>query len=114
MPIEQPITLFQGNDHELSVLIRGADGNPTDISSYTAKWALLKGSAQGPTVLTKSATILSQVGADLGKLQILVPRTDTKRVAAGRYYYEVVLIDGSGKLSTATFGEATVKPSGFK
>ena len=104
MATKANITIDQGSEFSNEILLTDTDGTPLDLTSYAAasqirKWYGASNSVSFDTSIVDGAIVLS--------LNV----ESTSSISAGRYLYDVVLINPSNTVTRVVEGMVTVNPS---
>ena len=100
------IVIEQGADYSSSFTITNPDGSPYTIFNNSAAATLKKHSAS-----ETSYTFTSEIDPDDGQIILTMNNTLTSAIPAGRYYYDIVIVDiTDGYRSRVIQGMATVTP----
>lgn len=81
------IVIDQGSDFFLDVTIKDSNGNPTDLSGYSARAQIRPAKASEDLTASFTCTIVSP--ATDGKVQMALPNAVSKEVVAGSYFYDL-------------------------
>lgn len=98
------LVIDQGTTFSSNFLVNDDDGNAVDLSSYTARSQLRKhytSSNSTPFTVTANST---------GYVTLTLAANTTTNLTAGRYVYDVELVDASNVVSRILEGMITVTP----
>jgi hypothetical protein len=102
----QNVTIYAGDDLIMAVMIKSETGGPLAITGTNFVWTLAA-KAGGQPVLTKTnADDISITNAAIGAVSILLRHGDTNGLS-GPMWHQLVMTDGSGRVSTVTTGTIT-------
>ena len=112
----QNVTHWKGDDGQIRITVRDADGNAVDLTDATARWwvgkavtsigddiVIQKGTEDGGIVITEDDGLYT--------LTIELQPEDTEELTAGRYYHECEVVDAAGDISTVSVGKFVLKPT---
>jgi|TARA_R110000851_G_scaffold230776_1_gene383575 hypothetical protein len=101
------IVVDQGSDFSMEIAI-STDGSATAIATHTARAQL----RPSPTSTTKTADFTCTItDASGGKLTMALSNSTTAAIAAGKYYYDIELVNTSNSVVTRLLqGVARVTP----
>lgn len=96
-------------------IVWSTDGNPVNLTSYTARMQL----REQHTSPTPAVTLTSTGGgititAGLGRLDLVIAASVTGQLTAGRYVYDLELGPAGGDITRLVYGWATVTPETTK
>lgn len=101
-------TIDQGSDWNLNVIYKGSDGNPINLTAYTAAMQLRQNynsDAAELTLNTSNGGIV--ITGALGKLALTATATQTGALDAGFYVYDLEIASG-GVVTRIIQGQITV------
>jgi hypothetical protein len=98
------LIIDQGTDFALEFIVKES-GTAKSLSGDTAR-AQLRPTKDSST-LTETFTCLVEDGSVTGKITAKLSNTETSAIAAGRYYYDLELVD-SGIVTRLLEGTVTV------
>lgn len=84
----------KGATWERVIRWQDSDGNPIDITGYSAKLQISTDYETAPSLTLTSGSGITITGAQ-GKLEILATATQTNSLSTGYYVYELELISGA-------------------
>jgi len=96
------ITRFRGDTYRLRLLVKDSEtGVPLDLASMTAQLSVssVENPAAPPDIFSVSGAIVTP--ATSGQIDFVPP----SNTAAGNYWYDVQVTDGSGQVRTLVKGE---------
>lgn len=99
-------SLDQGSTFAITVTIRDNAGDPLDLTAYTARGQIRK-TYQSENATNFEIQILSP--PDTGKLTLALDADVTEGLAAGRYVYDVEIVNGT-VVNRVLQGQITVDP----
>lgn len=98
------IVIDQGTTFTSYFLINDDEGNPVDLSIYTARAQLRK------HYTSSNSTSFSITANSTGYVTMSLAANTTANLTAGRYVYDVELVDGSNVVSRVIEGMITISP----
>jgi hypothetical protein len=102
----QNVTAYAGDDLILAVMIKSETGAPLAIAGASFVW-ILASKAGGQPILTKTTSNdITITNASIGAVSILLRHADTVSLV-GPMWHQLVMTDGSGRISTVTTGTIT-------
>ena len=104
----QELFLEQGSDYSTSITLTDVNGDPYDLTDYTAKSQVKKSYYSTNNTAVFTATIND---AATGNVQISLSAANTTSIKAGRYVYDVEVEDASGNISRIFEGIVNVLPN---
>lgn len=106
MAIKANITVDQGATYSTSLNLTDDNGNPLDLTTYTA-------AAQMRKHYTSSNAInfVVSTSGNTGILTLALSANTTANIASGRYMYDVELTDSDNTISRIVEGIVTVNPN---
>jgi hypothetical protein len=103
MSMQLDIAFVANNDVTCNFAVT-LNNDPFNITGYTSHFYLKASrTASDGSGITITPTVTNAIE---GKLSVFIPRTDV--ATAGAMWYRLDLVDGSGDISTAFFGNITV------
>jgi len=105
MTIKANIEINQGTDFDAEIELLDQNSEAIDLTSYSAWGQMKKNYASTDST---SFTVDMVIPLTSGKIQIRLSETQTRALVPGRYLYDVVVEDGSGKYTRAVQGTARV------
>lgn len=104
--------IIQGDDHAIQVTFKDEDGVAINITGYTVYFTVKKkpdaDEDDSTAVLKKEVT--SHTDPTNGITNIEIAKADTEDVEPRRYFYDLQLKDGSGKISSSKYGVLEIIP----
>ena len=109
--------IYAGNKRILRYTIANLDasGSPAlDLTPFELRWALSQSDALGnystTPVLEKTTTGggIVKTDASNGECEVTLVSADTVALAAGIYYFELEVVDGSSEVVTVATGTITI------
>ncbi|MEO1575345.1 MAG: PASTA domain-containing protein, partial [Pseudomonadota bacterium] len=95
------IQIYQKNDVVLVFTVQDFDQKPVNVTNYTGRFVMTNSRhSQSARILDASAQIYGS--PDDGQMAITINRTQTLRT--GRDYYEFIVTDPDGNVTTVSFG----------
>lgn len=103
--IEQGATFYQ------PLRWKDSDGNPIDLTNYTARMQIRR-NHESDVVLLSLTTENSRIelGGSLGTINLIITAADTKDLNFSEAVYDLELIDGNGKVTRLLQGAVTLSP----
>lgn len=90
-------SLKQGVSFEKILTMRDSNGNPVNLTGYTAKMKI-KRSTKSETIYELNTTNNRiQLGGTSGNITLTLTAAETASVPFGRYIYDLILTDSLGK-----------------
>lgn len=107
MAVYANISIDQGSNFGSTVTVEGSDGITFNLSGYTARGQIRK-SYTSSTAISFSIAINSPTQ---GKIQLTLTAAQTAAMKAGRYLYDVEVVQtSSGQVTRVVEGQAEVNP----
>ena len=103
----QELFLEQGTDFSTSINLDDVNGNPYNLTGFTAKSQMRKSYYSTSTTAEFTITINAPT---TGVLIISLPSANTANVAAGRYVYDVAIKDSANTVTRVLEGIVNVLP----
>ena len=103
----QELFLEQGSDFTTSITLDDVNGDPYNLTGYTAKSQMRKSYYSTNASAEFTITILTPT---TGVLNLYLPATSTANIAAGRYVYDVAIKDSTNSVSRVLEGIVNVLP----
>ena len=97
----------QGTDFDSSIDLVADDGTPINVASYVFTSQIRKSYYSTNPTANISITILDAAN---GNVKMSMNATTTANIAAGRYLYDVKMIDSSNTTTRLVEGIITVNP----
>jgi hypothetical protein len=98
------LVIDQGTTFTSNFLVNDDDGNAVDLSIYTARSQLRK------HYTSSNSTSFTVTANSTGYVTLTLSANTTTGLAAGRYVYDVELVDASNVVSRILEGMITVTP----
>ena len=98
----------QDADFSTTVTVNDGSGSPIDLTAYTAI-AQIRKSYSSSTSTSFSVTFVSP--RTTGQITLSLTDVQTAALSAGRYVYDLVIIESGGDKTRVVEGIATIKPS---
>ncbi len=106
MAIKANLIIDQGATYATKLNITDANGIAVDLTGYSAAAQIRKHyTSSNSTPFTVSLT------AATGAVVLSLSSNSTANLVAGRYVYDVELIDGAGRISRIIEGTVTISPN---
>jgi len=103
----QELFLEQGTDFTTSITLDDVNGDPYNLTGYTAKSQMRK--SYYSTSPTAQFTITINTPTT-GVLNMSLPSANTANIAAGRYVYDVAIKDSANTVTRVLEGIVNVLP----
>ena len=104
----QNFTMWQGEDKTITVNLVDGDGVAYgSTSGLTFTWSVA--TSESATAATFTKTTGSGITNGTSLITITIDEADTDDLAAGSYYHECKVVDGSGKADVVFTGGLTLK-----
>lgn len=101
------VAVTKGSEYNESLTWSDKDGNPIDLSTYTAKMQV-RMTHDSPLILQLSTEDSTITLNNLGVINFIIPSIITKCLPSGTFSYDFVLIDSTGIRTTLLRGEFVV------
>ena len=106
MAIKANLIIDQGATYATKLNITDANGPAVDLTGYSAAAQIRKHyTSSNSTPFTVTLT------AATGAVVLSLSSNSTANLVAGRYVYDVELIDGAGRISRIIEGTVTISPN---
>jgi hypothetical protein len=100
------LAIYQGDDYAAVVTVYDANGNPLDLTGYTANAQIRRGPAdQNPAVAAEMAVLIVLPN----QINLSVSHTVTVKLS-GRYQWDLQLVTAAGAVTTMLAGTVEVTP----
>lgn len=109
-PGELNLTLSQGATWTVSLTYNDGEGNPVDLTDYTARMQARESYTSATTVLDIDSSDGITLGGTAGSIQINVNATTTAAIGAAQYVYDMELVSNSGEVTRLIEGTLVVTP----
>ena len=103
----QELFLEQGSDFSTSITLTDVNGDPYDLTDYTAKSQVKKSYYSSNTTANFVITISDPTSGVVG---ISLDSANTANIAAGRYVYDVLIKNSSNNITRVLEGIVNVLP----
>ena len=103
----QELFLEQGTDFSTSITLDDVNGDPYNLTDFTAKSQMRKSYYSTSATAEFTITINSPTS---GIIIMSLPSANTSNVAAGRYVYDVVIKDSANTVTRVLEGIVNVLP----
>ena len=100
----------QGANFKPSIIWKDANGNPVDLTGYTAKMQVRKEPAD-TSYLIELSTANSRISIPTpanGTIEFNISSADTLGLASGTYKYDLMMTDSGGVVTKLVYGAFTV------
>lgn len=105
MAVRANIYIDQGSTFNSQVTLNGSEGNPIDLTPYTVEAQMRK------TYTSSRYSSFTTSANSSGIITLFMPANTTSTLEAGRYVYDVKLVENSGVSTRIMEGQVTVTPS---
>lgn len=106
MAIKANLSIDQGASYATRLNLNDKFGNPVDLTGYTGA-AQMRKHFSSSNATSFSVTLLP----DVGGVVLQMTANTTSNLVAGRYVYDVELVNPSGYISRIVEGVITVNPN---
>ena len=103
----QELFLEQGSDYSTSITLTDVNGDPYDLTNYTAKSQVKKSYYSSNT---KANFVITISDPTSGVVSISLDSANTANIAAGRYVYDVLIKNSSNNITRVLEGIVNVLP----
>lgn len=100
------LVIDQGTDFSSSILLEDENGNPIDLSDNSYSFS----SQFRKSYESTSSKTITVTGADDGRLILSIPADVSANTEAGRYVYDVIMIDGANNKIRLVEGLVNITP----
>jgi len=107
MAIYANITVDQGSDYISTIDVEDVNGDAADLNGYSSRGQIRKTYSS----LTSYDFITSIIKPNDGKIQITLPNETTSIMKAGRYVYDVEVVNSDGTVTRVIEGQLEITPS---
>lgn len=106
MPDAANLDIYQGDDYVATILVTDASGNAVNLTGYTIQAQMRLGPADSnPTIAVEIVCALTPPN----QITITIPHATTKTLA-GRYMWDLQLVNASNIITTILAGGVSVTP----
>lgn len=102
------LTIDQGTTFSSDVTVKDANGQPFNLTGYTAQAKMAKGFASTRTRINMSTSIATD--AATGVVTLSLSATESSALDAERYVYDLEITSGVGAVTRVIEGLITVRP----
>lgn len=102
-------SLYQGDDHTLTVTVKDTSGSVVDISGSTIKWQAARKTGGTSVISYTTSDNISITDGSNGEFQVTIDASDTESLR-GLYYHEAEVTFSDSTISTVLTGWMTVTP----
>lgn len=107
MAVYANLTIDQGSDFQTTITVEGSNGLPFDLTGYSARGQIRR-SYTSTTAYNFTATITDPTD---GEINIFLDNTVTAAMKAGRYLYDVEIVQTSSSDVTRVIeGQVEITP----
>jgi len=106
MAIKANIIVDQGATYSTSLNLTDDNGNPLDLTAFTAAAQMRKHYTSSNAV-----SFVVTTGGTTGVLTLALSANTTANIASGRYLYDVELTDSTNSISRIVEGIVTINPN---
>lgn len=107
MAVYANIVIDQGSDYSSTVDVEGSNGTPYDLTGYTARGQVRK----TYTSSTSYPFLLTINNPSAGQINMLLPRATTGTMKAGRYVYDIEIVEtNTGTVTRVVEGQVEITP----
>lgn len=106
MAIKSNIIIDQGADFKSTILIKDDNGVAVDITGYAANAMIRKTYSS-----SNSVAFTASVNGAIGQITLSLPANSSANMAAGRYVYDLSVVDTLSKKTRIVEGIVTIAPS---
>lgn len=106
MASKSNINIDQGSDFSTSISISDDNGDPKDLTGYTCKSQIRK----SYTSLTAVDFTINYDQASSGTFGLSLSSNTSANMAAGRYVYDIIVIDPEHIITRVVEGIVTINP----
>ena len=97
----------QGTDYETSIDLVGDDGSPINVASYVFTGQIRKSYYSKNPTANLTFTIIN---ATTGNVKMSMTAATTANIPAGRYLYDVKMVDSAATTNRLVEGIITINP----
>lgn len=106
MAIKANIIVDQGSTYSTSLDLTDDNGNPLDLTTFTAAAQMRKHYTSSNAV-----SFVVTTGGNTGILTLALSANSTANITAGRYLYDVELTDSENNVTRVVEGIVTLNPN---
>lgn len=112
MAVQYNVTIDQGANWFINFIYKDTNGNPVNLTGYTAALQIREYYAATTTLLslTSSPAAGITITAGTGTIAISATAVQTGAITAGNYVYDCEITDGTGVVTRIVQGEAYISP----
>lgn len=108
-----PLTIRAGDDHDILVEVTTKDEEtgvetPRDITGYDFYFTLKRSPAKPDSDAIATVDWSDHIAPESGQTMLVLPRSITAEIAAGRYNYDIQCRSADDKITTLVAGECVV------
>jgi hypothetical protein len=104
------LTFSQGATWKLALAYNNSDGDPIDLTNYSARMQARPAYTSDDVVLNLANGSGITLGGTAGTINLLVAATATAAIGAAQYVYDMELVSGSGEVTRLIEGTLVVTP----
>lgn len=101
------LTIDQGADFQTTVDLIADDGSPIDITGYTFAGQIRKSYYSNSATANLVISVINAVG---GNTLVTLSADTTSNIPAGRYVYDIKMVDSANTTTRVVEGIVTVTP----
>lgn len=106
MAVVSNLVLEQGTTFSVTIGYNDSSGNPVDLTSYTTRSQMRK-SYYSTNSITLNAVVSNALD---GEITLALPSEQTANIKAGRYLYDVEIVQSGNVVTRVVEGIVTVMP----
>ena len=104
------LTFSQGATWKLSLTYNNSEGQPINLTNYTARMQARASYDSTATALNLTSGSGITLGGTAGTIALLVDATTTATIGAAQYVYDMELVSNSGEVTRLIEGTLSVTP----
>jgi len=104
------LTLSQGATWNVSLTYNDGDGDPINLTGFSARMQARNFYTSESTVFDIDSTNDITLGGTAGTIQISVDAATTAAIGAAQYVYDMEIVSGSGEVTRLIEGTLIVTP----
>ena len=104
------IVADQGATFTRNIMWKDAEGNPVNVTDYTARMQVRQKYTSSSTVLSLVSPTNITLGGGAGTIVITASATSMAAVASGEYVYDLEMVASNGVVTRLVQGTFTVRP----